>query len=98
LKLLSLDSETLGIPDTEYQAVVKMPASEFQRICKDLTILGDTVLIAATKEGVKFSVRGDLGNGNVTVRPTTEIDTKVQIVLDSIGDFKRRSVKIVLRL
>jgi len=76
LKLLNIDSETLGIPDTEYQSQVKMSASEFQRICRDLTILGDTVVIAATKEGVKFSVKGDLGTGNVTVCPTSDIDTK----------------------
>lgn len=42
LKLLEIDADALGIPDTEYQAVIKMPASEFQRICRDLTILGDT--------------------------------------------------------
>ncbi len=42
LKLLEIDSDILGIPDQEYQCVVKMPATEFQRICRDLTILGDT--------------------------------------------------------
>ena len=41
--------------DTDYKCSVKMPASEFQRICKDLSILGDTVTIAVGKEGVKFS-------------------------------------------
>ena len=34
LKLMDIDSEQLGIPDTEYAATVKMPASEFARICK----------------------------------------------------------------
>jgi len=76
LKLLNIDSETLGIPDTEYQTQVKMPASEFQRICRDLTVLGDTVVISATKEGIKFSVKGDLGTGNIVVRPTSDVDTK----------------------
>jgi proliferating cell nuclear antigen len=42
LKLLEIESDILGIPDTEYAATVKMPAAEFQRICRDLTILGDT--------------------------------------------------------
>jgi proliferating cell nuclear antigen len=42
LKLMDIDSEHLGIPDTEYSAVVRMPSSEFQRICKDLTNIGDT--------------------------------------------------------
>jgi len=42
LKLMEIEADALGIPDTEYQAVIKMPAAEFQRICRDLTILGDT--------------------------------------------------------
>lgn len=39
---MNIDSEHLGIPDTEYKSTIKMPAAEFQRICRDLTILGDT--------------------------------------------------------
>jgi len=42
LKLMDIDSEHLGIPDTEYSAVVKMPAAEFQRIMRDLSTIGDT--------------------------------------------------------
>ena len=39
---MDIDSEHLGIPDTEYSAVVKMPAAEFQRIMRDLSSIGDT--------------------------------------------------------
>ena len=39
---MEIEADALGIPDTEYQAVIKMPAAVFQRICRDLTILGDT--------------------------------------------------------
>ena len=42
LKLMDIDSEHLGIPETEYSAVVRMPAPEFARICKDLSNIGDT--------------------------------------------------------
>jgi len=42
LKLMDIDSEHLGIPDTEYEAIIKMPATEYQRICKDLSSIGDT--------------------------------------------------------
>jgi len=78
LKLMDIDSETLGIPDTEYKVVVKMPGAEFQRICRDLTILGDTVLLNATKEGVKFSVTGDMGSGHITCRQSSNVDLKVE--------------------
>ncbi len=42
IKLMDIDSEHLGIPDTEYDATVKMSSSEFQRICRDLSILGES--------------------------------------------------------
>nr|KAG5710378.1 hypothetical protein BaRGS_022196 [Batillaria attramentaria] len=61
MKLIDLDTEHLGIPDTEYSCVVKLPSSEFQRICRDLSQIGDSVVISCTKEGVKFSASGDLG-------------------------------------
>merc|ERR1712167_533324 len=76
LKLMDIDSEHLGIPDTDYKAQIKMPANEFQRICRDLAILGDTVTIAIGKEGVKFSVSGEMGSGNMTLRPNTSVETK----------------------
>ena len=42
MKLMDIDSEHLGIPEAEYQAIVRMPSAEFARICKDLSSLGDT--------------------------------------------------------
>jgi len=76
LKLLDIETDALGIPDTEYQAIVKMPAAEFQRICRDLTILGDTVIISASKKNVKFSVSGEMGKGEVVVKPLHGADVK----------------------
>jgi len=68
LKLIDIDSEHLGIPDTEYKTTIKMPSSEFQRICREIAIIGDTVTISATKEGVKFGVSGDLGTGSIVCK------------------------------
>ena len=42
LKLMEIDSEHLGIPDTDYCAEVTMPSGEFQKICRDMTTFGDT--------------------------------------------------------
>eukprot|EP00735_Rhodelphis_limneticus_P009361 TRINITY_DN2705_c0_g1::TRINITY_DN2705_c0_g1_i1::g.27438::m.27438 TRINITY_DN2705_c0_g1::TRINITY_DN2705_c0_g1_i1::g.27438 ORF type:complete len:260 (+),score=88.76,sp/Q43124/PCNA_BRANA/62.55/7e-121,PCNA_N/PF00705.13/2.1e-55,PCNA_C/PF02747.10/3e-54,Rad1/PF02144.11/1.9e-06,Rad9/PF04139.8/3e-06 TRINITY_DN2705_c0_g1_i1:78-857(+) len=69
LKLMDIDQEHLGIPDTDYAASVVMPSSEFQRICRDLTVLGDAVTIGITKEGIKFSCKGDIGNANIHLKP-----------------------------
>ena len=50
--------------ETDYSCVIKLPSGEFQRICRDLSQVGESVVICCTKEGVKFSTTGDLGTGN----------------------------------
>lgn len=42
IKLMDIDQEHLGIPDTEYSATVTMPSSEFQRICRDLMSISES--------------------------------------------------------
>ncbi|XP_072994626.1 proliferating cell nuclear antigen-like [Typha latifolia] len=74
MKLMDIESEHLGIPEAEYQAIVKMPSQEFARICKDLSSIGDTVVISVTKEGVKFSTRGDIGSANIVCRQNVTVD------------------------
>ncbi|EMS47535.1 Proliferating cell nuclear antigen [Triticum urartu] len=78
MKLMDIDSEHLGIPDSEYQAIVRMPSSEFSRICKDLSSIGDTVIISVTKEGVKFSTAGDIGTANIVCRQNNTVDKPEQ--------------------
>lgn len=85
LKLMDIDSEHLGIPQTEYKCQVKMPSGEFQRICKELDNFGDTVKISATKEGIKFSVAGEEGSGDIICKQDPSVDEeddRVVIKLD----------------
>jgi len=85
LKLMDIDSEHLGIPDTEYKCVVRMSSQEFARIVREMGVIGDTVKIAATKEGVKFTVSGDLGTGSIICKQNPSVDDEednVSIKLD----------------
>lgn len=111
---MDIDSEHLGIPEAEFQAIVRMPSAEFARICKDLSTIGDTgsslchnvlssflvyyfrhidfgwtngfvaVVISVTKEGVKFSTRGDIGAANIVCRHNTSVD-KVNFFLSTFS-------------
>ncbi|XP_067670767.1 proliferating cell nuclear antigen-like [Haliotis asinina] len=81
MKLLDLDTEHLGIPDTEYSCVVKLPAAEFQRICRDLSQIGDSVVISCAKEGVSFSASGDLGTGNIKLAQKASADKEEEAVI-----------------
>ncbi|GAB6028460.1 hypothetical protein CHUAL_002620 [Chamberlinius hualienensis] len=81
MKLMNLDTEHLGIPETDYSCVVRMPSAEFQRICRDLSQIGDSVVISCTKEGIKFSAAGDLGTGNVKYVQTASVDKEEEAVI-----------------
>ncbi|KAI9794197.1 MAG: proliferating cell nuclear antigen [Peltula sp. TS41687] len=74
IKLMTIDQDHLGIPDTEYAATINMPSAEFQRICKDLMALSESVSIEAAKDGIKFACQGDIGSGAVTLRPHTDAE------------------------
>jgi len=79
LKLMNIDTEVLGIPDQDYQTTIHMPSSELQRICRDLSVMGDAVVISTNKEGIKFSVIGDagsIGSANTLLKPTSAADSK----------------------
>lgn len=70
MKLMDIDSDTLGIPDTDYDARVTLPSSEFSRIVRDLSQLGESVRIEVSKEGVRFTSEGEAANGNILLRHT----------------------------
>ncbi len=76
---MDIDDDRLGIPDTEYGCTVKLPSSEFQRICRDLTVLGDTCKIGVSKDGVKFSVKGDIGEGSVHLKERATADKPEEV-------------------
>uniref|UniRef100_A0A4X2MBR6 DNA sliding clamp PCNA n=1 Tax=Vombatus ursinus TaxID=29139 RepID=A0A4X2MBR6_VOMUR len=80
MKLMDLDVEQLGIPEQEYSYVVKMPSGEFARICRDLSHIGDAVVISCAKDGVKFSASGELGSGNVKLSQTSNVDKEEEAV------------------
>lgn len=81
MKLMNLDLEHLGIPETEYSCSIRMPSAEFARICRDLSQFGETMVISCTKEGVKFSTSGDIGTGNVKLAQTASIDKEEEAVV-----------------
>jgi hypothetical protein len=145
LKLMDIDSESLTIPETEYKAIVSLPSTEFQRICRDLTVLGETgimiqatlltdrplhchahlhacsntlttsidrsvivvcvcavdsllriVTISVNKDGVRFSVSGDIGNGKIHCRPSTGVEAKVNCahLPDIVSCFSSRACSL----
>lgn len=85
-KLMDIESEHLGIPDSEYKCTVRMPSAEFQRIIRDIAVFGDTCTIAVNKEGIRFTANGDLGTGNIQLKPNSAVDKDHDAVVVDIQE------------
>jgi len=92
LKLMQIEGDSLGIPETDYMAEIIMSSSEFQRICRDLTILGETVTINVDKEEVSFSSSGDIGKGDIKIRKSQGVDPKKKKSKPSEKDLETSSL------
>merc|ERR1712187_890990 len=66
---IQIESEHMEIPEQHYKVNAKMPSTWVQKICRDLKEFGETMQIKASKEGITFSVQGDMGAGNVMLKP-----------------------------
>jgi proliferating cell nuclear antigen len=83
LKLMQIESEHMEVPEQSYKVTVHMPSGEFQKICRDLKEFGETMQIKASKEGIQFSVQGDVGAGNVLLKPreSEKAEEKVKLLV-----------------
>lgn len=68
LNLITIDSEHLAIPETEYSSVVQLGSSEFSRICRELYSISETVTVTTNPDYIQFNVEGDVGSGSVKLR------------------------------
>ncbi|CAO3638580.1 unnamed protein product [Cunninghamella echinulata] len=80
LKLMDIDSEHLGIPETEYDVVVNMSSVRFQETVRDLQQISDSVTIECTKDGIKFSCEGEVGKGGITLKSNSgNVDSEEEV-------------------
>ena len=84
LSLITIDSEHLGIPDTQYSAMVTMSSSEFTRICRELYSLNETVNIETTKNSIKFAVTGENVGGAIKIEAndSSNLDEQTEIKVE----------------
>ena len=45
LSLITIDSENLGIPETDFTSICTMPSGEFGRICKEFVGLSESIRV-----------------------------------------------------
>lgn len=70
LKLLDVDEDILRIPDIEFDSVITMHSNEFQRICRDLSNIAETLIIESKGDRFSMSAEGDIGEISIDIGET----------------------------
>tara|TARA_Y100000816_G_scaffold282166_1_gene257526 strand:- start:154 stop:921 length:768 start_codon:yes stop_codon:yes gene_type:complete len=71
LKMLDIDEDELKIPDIELESVITMPSNEFQRICRDMMNISDSIKIESTDNHLKLSCEGEFASQETVIGETT---------------------------
>ncbi|RWS00449.1 proliferating cell nuclear antigen-like protein, partial [Leptotrombidium deliense] len=78
VKLMNIDNVYLEIPVSWFCAIIKMSSSTLQSICKDLSQISDSVTIQCDVECVKFTSKGDIGSGAITICANDNVELKIE--------------------
>jgi len=74
LKTIEIEQEALGVPETEYDCVVKIPSNELRKAVADLKDAGDIMNINVSKKGLQLEVSGDMGTGFILIKARDSVN------------------------
>ena len=70
LNLMDLPIETISIPPAEFDSVITMPSSDFQKIIRDMHVLSDVIEIRSVDQLLIFRCEGDFATQETKIGQT----------------------------
>lgn len=67
LRLLDIDIEELILPPTEFNTIITMPSQDFQKYCRDMSNLSETLEIKSVDSQLILSCKGDFASQEVII-------------------------------
>ena len=72
LKLLDVDDRNINMPDMEFDSVNTLPSAMFQRLCRDMLSLSNTMTIISKKASLTLSCEGDFASQTTVIGETED--------------------------
>lgn len=76
LKLMDLDDEVIQVPSMDFEWSTTLSSVYLQRLCRDMSQLGETLTLEARSRALVFEVKGDFASQRTEVS-TTEIGSEM---------------------
>lgn len=71
LKMLDIDENEMRVPEMTLDSVIVMPSNDFQRMCRDMMNISDTIIIESGLDSLKISCDGDFARQETIIGKTT---------------------------
>lgn len=71
MKLLDLDIKDINIPDVDIECIITMPSNDFQRMCRDMLNISETVKIVSGDDHLRILCEGDFASQETIIGETT---------------------------
>ena len=67
MNLMDLNQEDINIPPIQFDSVITLPSSNFQKICRDMFNLSDNIEITTYGQQITFKCKGDIADQETTI-------------------------------
>lgn len=70
LKLLDINAGSFKIPNITFSSVITMPSGDFQKYCRDLLHISQTIQIKSINDTLEFLAEGDFASQKIVIGET----------------------------
>lgn len=67
LKMLDISEEKIEIPDIQFDSVISMPSSDFQKHCRELGVISNQVNITSSESNFVLNATGDFASQKIII-------------------------------
>jgi len=89
LNLIDLNEDDLKIPPAEFDCVITMPSQDFQKQCRDKSIISDVIEIKSVGNKLIFACRGDIGEDETSYGSIGDDANKEGLKFNKVSDPSR---------
>ncbi len=93
LKLLDLDQQNISVPSSDFKTVITLPSADFQRICRDMMNIGQSIVIKNMGDRITLSCNGDFASQTTEIRGISSTETGNEEINEQIsGEFSLKNL------
>ncbi len=71
LNLMDLNEDNITIPPAAFESIITLPSTDFQKICRDMSNLSDTIEIKSVGQQLVFGCNGNFASQETVIGQTS---------------------------